>query len=141
MPTVKPPRKTTRKTTPAEQPFATQRVHKPRATRTYAVVRLQVPGFHCWPGALGERSYLANRHRHLFHVEVRLQVHHDEREVEFHDLLDLTRASFRGGEMGDRSCETMAHTLRETILSHFPGRRCQVGVFEDGEVGALVTDD
>lgn len=106
--------------------------------RTMAIVRFQVPGFHCWQGATGERSYLANRHRHLFHVEARIEVFHNDREVEFHDFLDFCRANFPGGEMGGRSCEMMAKDLLSAITGRYPQRSARVAVFEDGEVGAEV---
>jgi hypothetical protein len=51
---------------------------------TSAIVRFQVPGFHCWQGATGDRAYLADRHRHLFHVEAKISIFQNDREVEFH---------------------------------------------------------
>lgn len=113
-------------------------LNTPRTSST-TVVQLQVPGFHRWPGATGDRAYLAQRHRHLFHVEVKLQVFHQDREVEFHDLLDFCRAHFPGGEMGGASCEMMAEQLLSAIAQKYPNRAASVGVFEDGEVGAEVS--
>lgn len=75
------------------------------------VVRFVAEGWHCWPAAPEHRSYLASRHRHLFHVEVRLPVVHEEREVEFHDLLDAAKVDFGSGEFGAASCETLARDL------------------------------
>ena len=100
-------------------------------------VRFTQPGFHHWPQPTPERSYLGQRHRHLFHVEVRLQVEHDDREVEFHDLLDFARARFPGGELGPQSCEMLARSLGKEIARRFQ-RAVEVAVSEDGEVGALV---
>lgn len=102
-------------------------------------VRFQVPGFHRWPCATTHegREYLAAKHRHLFHVEVRMAVEHDDREVEFHDLLDTARALFPGGDMGARSCEHMARELGNEIARIY-GRAVEVSVVEDGEVGAVV---
>ena len=100
-------------------------------------VRFQVPGFHHWPEPTSERAYLGQRHRHLFHVEVRMEVGHDDREVEFHDLLDFARAQFPGGELGGQSCEMMARQLGKEIARRF-GRAIEVTVSEDGEVGAVV---
>jgi hypothetical protein len=108
-------------------------------TKSVAVVRLQVPGFHCWPGATGDRAYLAQRHRHLFHVEVKIETFHGDRELEFHDLLDFCREHFPGGELSGRSCEHMAEELLGAIAQKYPNRAVSVGVFEDGEVGAEVT--
>jgi hypothetical protein len=100
-------------------------------------VRFTQPGFHHWPDPTPERAYLGQRHRHLFHVEVRVQVWHDDREVEFHDLLDFARSQFPGGELGGQSCETMARALGKEIARRF-GRAVEVTVSEDGEVGAVV---
>jgi hypothetical protein len=108
-------------------------------THSIILVRFQVPGFHNWPGAVNHpgREYLASLHRHLFHVEVRMTVTHDDREVEFHDLLDTAKRLFPGGEMGASSCEHMARKLGKEIARLF-GRAVEVSVSEDGEVGALV---
>lgn len=100
-------------------------------------VRFQVPGFHHWPEPTRERAYLGQRHRHLFHVEVRMEVGHDDREVEFHDLLDYARRCFPGGELGGQSCEMMARELGKEIARRF-GRAVEVTVSEDGEAGAVV---
>ena len=103
------------------------------------IVRFQVEGFHRWPDATPARAYLAQRHRHMFHVEASIDVSHDDREIEFHDLLDFCRVHFPGGELGSQSCEQMAAGLAHEITRAYPGRRVMVSVFEDGEVGARVT--
>lgn len=101
-----------------------------------AVIRFTREGFHCWPDAPAHRSYLACRHRHLFYLEVTLEVHHDEREVEYHDLLDFCKAHFPGGELHAQSCEMMARHLAEKVADHYPNRHVEVSCFEDNEVGA-----
>lgn len=106
-------------------------------TQPTIFVRFQVPGFHHWPNPTLGREYLGKRHRHLFHVEVRMSVDHDDREVEFHDLLDFARHAFAGGELGGQSCEMMARALGKETARRF-GRAVQVSVSEDGEVGAVV---
>ena len=106
---------------------------------TSAIIRFQVPGFHYWEGATGDRAYLADRHRHLFHVEAKISIFHNDRELEFHDFLDFCRANFPGGEMGGQSCEMMAEGLIKAIQTRYPGRSVTVSVFEDGEVGAEVS--
>jgi len=110
--------------------------------KTYAFVRYTVEGFHRWPGALRtnwSRSYLADRHRHLFHVEVRLQVYHDNREVELHDLLDFCKEHTPSGELDEMSCEAIARDIAYEITRQFGDERAGVvSVSEDGEVGAIV---
>lgn len=106
-------------------------------TQSTIFVRFTQPGFHHWPEPTEGRAYLGQRHRHLFHVEARMSVSHDDREVEFHDLLDFARDAFPGGELGGQSCEMMARSLGEKIARRF-GRAVQVTVSEDDEVGAVV---
>jgi hypothetical protein len=113
----------------------------PTGQLTSAVIRFAVEGWHRWPDAPPHRAYLAETHRHLFHVEVRLEVFHDDREVEYHDLLDFCREAFPGGDMGTSSCEMMAHALLQKVEENYPGRTITVSVFEDGEVGAIISGE
>lgn len=106
---------------------------------TVAIVRFQKEGFHMWSDAPPARSYLAQRHRHMFHVEAQIALKHDEREIEFHDFLDFCKANFPGGELGSQSCETMARKLIDLIYRKWPYRAISVSVFEDSEVGAIVS--
>ena len=108
------------------------------AANTFAVVRFTAEGRHEWPSATPKREYLSYPHRHIFHIEVRLEVFHDERDVEYHDLLDFCRERFPGGDMGTMSCETMGRQLARSVADFYPGRAVEVYCFEDGEVGAIV---
>jgi hypothetical protein len=101
------------------------------------IVRFAVEGFHWWPGGTGKRAYLAAKHRHLFHVEAETEVNHDDREIEFHDLLEEARALFPGGDLGTHSCETLARELGRQLAEKHK-RPFRVAVFEDNEVGARV---
>lgn len=105
-------------------------------------VRFTQSGFHFWPSAPEHRSYLAQPHRHMFHVEVTMAVHHDDREVEFHDLRDKAVELFASlggasGNMGAMSCEHMARSLGDSLAQEF-GRGVVVSVWEDGECGSTV---
>ncbi|UGY13763.1 hypothetical protein HAP48_0035105 [Bradyrhizobium septentrionale] len=105
-------------------------------------VRFTVPGFHRWAGAPARRSYLADRHRHLFHVEVRMMVAHDDREVEFHDLMDHARAIVVDdlgvdGNFGAHSCEMIGRELGDRLAKSYQ-RNVVVIVSEDNECGAMV---
>jgi hypothetical protein len=100
-------------------------------------VRFSFPGFHHWESAPEHRSYLASRHRHLFGVEVRCSVNNDDREIEFHDLLDQAKSFFSESERGNQSCEMMARALGEFLASCYQ-RPFTVSVTEDNECGAQV---
>jgi len=112
--------------------------------RTYVIVRLQVDGMHNFPKAaelFPEVAFLADRHRHMFHIEAKKEVFHDDRDVEFimlkRDILNFLmyvyyKPETRTHEFGPMSCEMIA----KEILNQF---NCtSVSVWEDLENGAIV---
>lgn len=105
---------------------------------TRIFVRFTEPGWHRWPAAPDSRAYLRDSHRHLFHYEVSMLVTHDERDVEFHDLIDAARSYVHLGDLGARSCETIARDLLGDLHGEYPDRHVIVTVSEDGECGATV---
>jgi len=97
------------------------------------------PGFHYWSDAPDNRDYLRDRHRHLFHLMAEVEVTHDDRDVEFHDLQDAIRAWWGPDalDLGPTSCESIARSL----AGHLAGlgmRVVSVEVAEDGENGATL---
>lgn len=108
-------------------------------------VRFRVDGWHCWPDAPERRKYLRDLHRHIFHISVATLVTHDDREIEFHDLIEQSNAIVQrmkspAGSFGRMSCEQIARTLGMKLMSAH-SRGFVVSVFEDGEAGAVVTLD
>jgi hypothetical protein len=99
-------------------------------------VKFTCVGYHRWPDAPPHRAYLALEHRHLFHVKVTTSVKHDDREIEFHDLLEAAKKYFDTGD-GTWSCERMAGCLSARLARDFD-RSFRVDVSEDGECGAAV---
>lgn len=112
---------------------------------TTAWVTYTFPAWHSWPGAPTERAYLGALHRHLFHVRAELDVFHDDRELEFHDVLDELRntcaalGTFHpsGRDLGSMSCEQIALRIALELQRRWP-RHMRVDVSEDGETGATV---
>ena len=111
-------------------------------------VRFTLPAIHCWKDATDNRAYLKHPHRHTFHFEVRMEVGHNDREVEFHDLmlqcqLFISKNWDSEGPFPDhidfkgRSCEMIAGELGEYVATLYK-RLCTVVVSEDGEAGASV---
>lgn len=106
---------------------------------TRVVVRVEREGIHRWANAPANRWYLRGDHRHLFHIEVAITVAHSDREIEFHDLAGRVKAWWYPlGLMDTDSCEDAATMLIEQLTGAYPGRHGTVGVFEDGEFGAVV---
>jgi hypothetical protein len=108
------------------------------------IVKLAVDGMHNFPLAaelFPEVSFLADRHRHMFHFTVSKQVFHTDRDIEFimlkRDILNYLYDQYsdnymRTLEFGSKSCEQLA----EEVLNRFD---CEwVEVWEDNENGARV---
>jgi len=112
--------------------------------KTSVIVRLQVDGMHNFPAAselFPEVGFLSILHRHIFHIEAKKEVFHDDRDVEFlmfkRDIQDYLKQMFYKPDMrvhmfGAMSCEMIAKQL----LKQFD---CvSVTVWEDLENGAIV---
>jgi hypothetical protein len=104
----------------------------------HVVVRLRVEGFHCWAECpLEEVSFLRDRHRHIFHIELSKVVTHSDRDVEIILLKRKVESWLRDTygmpcEFGSMSCEHIA----EAIVEQFDLSSCTV--LEDGENGGTV---
>lgn len=112
--------------------------------RTFVIVKLAVEGLHNWPAArevFPEVGFLSDPHRHIFHIEVKKEVFHDDRDVEFiifkRDILNYLHEKYysleiRVHEFGPMSCEMIARDILENF-------ECtSVTVWEDGENGATI---
>lgn len=100
---------------------------------------LQVEGLHRWENcSIPEVSYLADLHRHVFHIRAEVTVTHEDRDVEFiklkHDIQTFLRAQFWDNAtqlhfFGKMSCESIAMLL----IAEFGLSAAEVS--EDGENG------
>lgn len=132
---------------------------EPRVKKLLTLVwtRFTVIGFHRWPEAPLETSYLRAVHRHEFGIEVTVASKHGDRDVEFHalkrDCIAEIKARFSGpGGIGNalsgspaagefwfasRSCEHIAEELAGG-LSAMGYAVHSITVNEDGENGATI---
>lgn len=111
---------------------------------TNVIVRLDVEALHCWPAArevFPEVSFLSDPHRHIFHIQLKKRVYHDDRDIEFiifkRDVLDYLKRQYysdiqRIHDFGNKSCEMIAKELFDQFHCEY------VSVFEDNENGAEV---
>lgn len=101
----------------------------------FIVVKLEVEATHNWPACpLREVIFLRSEHRHIFKIECKKRVNHNEREIEiilFKRRIARFLSTFEG-RFGSRSCEGIA----EMLLCEFGLASCTV--LEDGENGAEV---
>lgn len=124
------------------------------AKDTTVFITTSFVGFHRWPDAPDEVSFLRDRHRHVFHVKVELRHRpaDGERSIEylmFKDAVDfLINTDLKDDlEAHDTwSCEEMALRLGRLIIDRHadediemkPGT-VDVTISEDGENGSKVT--
>ena len=115
------------------------------AFRTSIVVRTRFTGFHAWSDAPDDVAFLRFLHRHEFHVEARLPVTHDDRELEFflvknklQEAIGLLSSLDVGARVG--SCEMIARFVARAMALRYQ-RSVEVSVFEDGENGAIVLEE
>lgn len=113
--------------------------------KRWVEVSFQKEGIHKYPQALIDETldgvyYLGYPHRHIFHFYVRLEVFHNDREVEFILLKRRLETLYKEGtlELDYQSCEMMAENLIEYIKGAYINRDVIVKVFEDDENGAIL---
>ena len=119
-------------------------------------VTFKKEGIHKYPAALDDPklatgdwddvSFLGYPHRHIFHFRVRIEVFHNDRDIEFIQFKRwmerlYTTESTSDGEvlvLNHRSCEMIADELYDKISAKYPGRFVEIDVAEDGENGCSI---
>jgi hypothetical protein len=119
-------------------------------------VTFRKEGVHMYPGAdsdpklaTGEWddvSFLGIPHRHIFHLRVRIEVFHNDRDIEFIQFKRWMERLYNGESATDnevlilnhRSCEMIADELYEKITAKYPSRFVEIDVAEDGENGCSI---
>ena len=107
-------------------------------------VNFQRAGFHLYPQAssdenLADVSYLGSRHRHLFKFNIQIEIFHNDRELEFHQVLNFCESLFEGKiDIDYKSVEMLADDIYQQLAAKYPGREMKINVSEDGECGCLV---
>lgn len=113
--------------------------------KRYIWVTWQQAGFHLYPDAatdenLQDVSYLGNRHRHLFKFRVQIEVFHDDRELEFHQVLNFCESLYANKKLDIdfKSVEMLADDLYAVLHEKYPNRDMTIEISEDGECGCLI---
>jgi len=113
-------------------------------------VTFRKEGIHLYPAALTDPnlktgdeydvSFLGYPHRHIFHFKVRIEVFHDDRDIEFIQFKRWLENLYNQGtlELNHKSCEMISDDLYQQISAKFPGRFVEIEVSEDGENGSLI---
>lgn len=118
-------------------------------------VTFRKEGVHKYPAALEDPklatgdwddvSFLGYPHRHIFHFKVRIEVFHDDRDIEFiqfkrwlERLYAEVDSSTAVLQLDYKSCEMIADDLYKEISTRYPGRFVEIEVSEDGENGCQI---
>jgi hypothetical protein len=111
---------------------------KPKITKRWIWVTFQKEGIHCYPDAPYGVEFLKHPHRHMFHFNVKVEVTHNDRDIEFILFKRELEEAFETGilKLDSKSCEMMAEDLIGYINRNYPGRDIVINVSEDGENGA-----
>jgi hypothetical protein len=116
-----------------------------RPVSRYIWVTFQKEGIHRYPAAAEEPNlydvrFLAFPHRHIFYFRVKIQVTHNDRDIEFIQFKRWLEALYGEGtlEVDHQSCEMLAENLMRVINNRYPGRELEVSVAEDNENGATL---
>lgn len=91
-------------------------------------------------GGWDDVSFLGVAHRHIFHFKVRIEVFHDDRDIEFIQFKRWLEKLYSEDilELNHKSCEMISDELYEEISARYPGRFVEIEVSEDGENGSLI---
>ena len=107
-------------------------------------VTFQKVGFHRYPASgedprLADVSYLANKHRHLFKFRVEIEIFHNDRELEFHQVLNYCESLYQNQlDIDYKSVEMLADDLYIQLAAKYPERYMAIEVSEDGECGCRI---
>ncbi len=113
-------------------------------------VTFRKEGIHLYPAAKDDPklatgdwddvSFLGVAHRHIFHFKVRIEVFHDDRDIEFIQFKRWMERLYDSSviELNHKSCEMIADDLYQEISAKYPGRFVEIDVAEDGENGCSI---
>lgn len=101
------------------------------------LINLRFEGIHCWSTCDVETEmYLRFPHRHIFHIQMQIEVSHNNRDIEIIALkrrvLSFLLKKFPDRDLGEMSCEDLCELLLLEFSANY------VSVLEDGENGATI---
>lgn len=111
--------------------------------KTYIKVRTSFEGWHHYPNAgdIDPRiEFLESDHRHIFHVDVKIEVSHLDRELEFFLVKWALNDFINGGHFNHKSCEMIGTDIlnNHLIPKYGDHRYYEVVVSEDHESDGII---
>ena len=103
---------------------------------TTIIVNTSFEGFHRYENAPEEVSFLRDVHRHIFHVNVEIEVFHDDRELEFILVKRRLDQFIKNHDSSlNSSCEQIGKMICEYLTKTYGERKIICTVMEDNENG------
>jgi len=109
-------------------------------------VTVEKEGFHYWPEAPIEVSFLRRPHRHIFKFKIYINILHNDREIEFFifkkfiekciENIWTVNGLYSWNRCKPMSCEMIGDELSIVINKKYPKRNMMIEVSEDGENGS-----
>lgn len=104
----------------------------------YIFVTTQFEGYHSYPGAPEDVSFLRNEHRHIFKIKVWFSIVGDNRELEFFQVKRKIENCLDTSNLNNMSCEMISNNLYSQLSDFYPGREIRIEISEDGENGSYI---
>ena len=76
----------------------------------------------------------------MFKFNVQIQIFHNDRELEFHQVLNYCESLFatQAIDIDFKSVEMLSDDLYVQLAAKYPGRDMKINVSEDGECGCVI---
>ena len=116
--------------------------------KAFIKIKNQFEGIHRYKDAPDEVEFLKYDHRHIFTIRSKIQVFHEDRELEFIMVKRLIQRYLneRGDHsgcyyLGNKSCEQIAVEIYDLLKDRFGERKISVEVSEDNENSAIIEEE
>ena len=111
--------------------------------KLFITVKNQFDDIHCYPNAPEEVNYLKNLHRHTFMLESKIEVFHEDRELEFYMVKDFIDSIIPELKqlVSAKSCENIAVFILNSLKNKYGSNRYyEISCSEDGWNKATVEE-
>jgi len=107
--------------------------------KVFIYVTTQTEFIHQYKDAPDEVSYLRYPHRHVAHIQVKIEVFNNDREIEFIMFKHFIEDNINISSLSNKSCESIADDLLEVIQNTYGCHRdIEITVNEDNENGCVL---
>ena len=109
-----------------------------RINQRVARIKGQFEAEHKWDKAPEDVAFLRNLHRHMFFVEVHIELFHEDRELEFYRVKrQLKTILDEIVKPSHFSCEMYSDQIHRHLTAKYPNRKMTIGVYEDDLEGSV----